>query len=495
MSLAALAGCTSSTRASHVASASTSTTSTVPATSLPAQTVSWVACSGDAGPAKYQCATVQVPRNPRDPSQGTIGMAIDRRPASGHKIGSLLVNPGGPGASGIDTLPVLVASMPADLLARFDVVSFDPPGVGRTAPIKCLDSAGLQSYYHVDPEPNTPTGFNTILGADRTFATGCKDRSGPELPYVSTVDAAMDMDVLRRDLGDPQLTYLGFSYGTLLGATYADLFPKNVRAMVLDGALDPSLPVIDYLDQQAAGLDGQLHDFFTWCAARANCGWKPSGDPRAAFESLLSRSRTTPLPAKGTSRTVGPSEVLYGTAVTLYNPTNWADLGLALGAATRGDGTYLLDFFDAYTGRQADGSYTNLFEANAAVNCLDTPAPDVATIQAAAPRAEAIAPIFGLQNLYSELTCSVWPVPATGKVGPLKAAGSAPIVVVGSTGDPITPYQWAQSLASQLQNGILLTRVGDGHTGYRASSCIRTNVDKYLIDLTAPAAGIRCPSD
>jgi len=334
-----------------------------------------------------------------------------------------------------------------------------------------------------------------MLSADKTFASGCESRSGAELPYVSTADAAMDMDVLRRDLGDAKLTYLGFSYGTLLGATYADLFPRNVRAMVLDGALDPALPVVDELDQQSAGLDGQLEQFFTWCRARPNCGWNPPGDPKAAFEALLSKVKTSPLPARGTSRTVGPAELTYGTAVTLYSTTTWDDLGLALGAASRGDGTILLELFDAYTGRQSDGSYDNLFEANAAVNCLDAPAPSIAAIQAAAPRAEAMAPVFGLQNLYSEVTCSVWPVPATGHVGPLRASGSPPIVVVGSTGDPITPFPWAQALAGEMQNGVLLTRVGDGHTAYRSSSCIRSAVDAYLIDLTVPAAGTRCASD
>lgn len=462
---------------------------------MPAATVQWAPCTAATGPAKYQCATVQVPRNPSDLSQGTIPMAIDRLPATGQKIGSLLVNPGGPGASGVDSLPILVASMPADLLARFDVVGFDPPGVGRTAPIVCLDSAGLQSYYHVDPEPTTPAGLSELLSADRTFASGCQAKSGAELPYVSTADAAKDMDVLRRDLGDAKLTYLGFSYGTFLGATYAELFPKNIRAMVLDGAEDPGLSVIDELNQQAAALDNQLQKFFTWCAARTSCQWKPAGDPTAAFEALLAKVRTNPLPARKTDRTVGPSELIYGSAVTLYSTQNWGDLGLALGAASHGDGTYLLELFDEYTGRHADGSYDNLFEANAAINCLDAPAPSEAAIQAAQSQAESTAPVFGPQNLYSELTCSVWPVKATGHVGPIRAAGSPPIVVVGSTGDPITPYQWAQALAGQLENGVLLTRVGDGHTGYRSSSCIRAAVDAYLIDLTVPQRGTRCASD
>ena len=202
-----------------------------------------------------------------------------------------------------------------------------------------------------------------------------------------------------------------------------------------------------------------------------------------------------PLPARGTSRTVGPSELLYGTAVTLYSTSTWNDLATALQNASNGDGTDFLQLFDDYTGRQANGSYNNLFEANAAINCLDAPAPSLAQIQADAPAAQAAAPIFGVQNLYSEAGCTVWPVTATGRVAPIRAIGGPPIVVVGSTGDPITPYAWAQALASELSSGVLLTRLGDGHTAYGASSCIRTYVDQYLIDLTVPPVGIRCPSN
>jgi pimeloyl-ACP methyl ester carboxylesterase len=468
---------------------------TGPAPLAAESTVHWSGCTGSAGPKGYQCATIEVPRDPSHPDGTFIPMAVDRRPAGGAKIGSLVINPGGPGASGVDALSDLVSRMPASLLARFDVVGFDPPGVGRTAPVACLDSSALAAYFHVDPEPPTTAGFAALVAADRIFAAGCQARSRAELPYVSTVDAARDMDVLRAALGDSQLTYLGFSYGTLLGATYAGLFPTHVRAMVLDGALDPSLPTIPQLDQQASGLDNQLQQFFASCAGAASCAWKPSGSPAAAYEALLAKVRHDPLPAHATSRTVGPSEVLYGTAVTLYSTSTWSDLAAALDGASHGDGTDFLQLFDDYTGRQANGTYNNLFEANAAINCLDAPAPSLAAIQAAVPAAEAAAPIFGLQNLYSEAGCAVWPLPASGSVGPIRAAGSPPIVVVGSTGDPVTPYPWAQSLAHQLAGGVLLTRIGDGHTGYPNSSCIRDHVDQYLISLAVPAAGTRCSSD
>jgi pimeloyl-ACP methyl ester carboxylesterase len=436
-----------------------------------------------------------VPRNPAAPDGATIGMAIDRHPATSHKIGSLLLNPGGPGASGVDALPGLMAEMPADLRAHFDIVGFDPPGVGRTAPIRCLNNAGLAQYFHSDPAPVTASGFDALVAEDRVFADGCESQSSAELPYVSTVDAARDMDVLRAALGDSKLTYLGFSYGTLLGATYAGLFPTHVRAMVLDGALDPALPVISQLDQQSASLEAQLEQFFASCVHNSSCAWKPGPDPAAAFQALLTRVRSNPLPASGTSRTVGPSELLYGTAVTLYFPSTWQDLSFALAQASEGEGGAFLTLFDAYTGRSANGTYSNLFEANAAVNCLDAPAPTLSQLRAAGPAARAAAPIFGLQNLYGEVGCSVWPEPSTGRVAAIQASGSPKIVVVGSTGDPITPYRWAQALALQLENGVLLTRVGDGHTAYGASSCIRGDVDRYLIDLTAPPAGTSCPSN
>jgi pimeloyl-ACP methyl ester carboxylesterase len=436
-----------------------------------------------------------VPRDPAHPGGAMIGLALDRHPATGAKVGSLLVNPGGPGASGVDALPQLVQQMPSAVTARFDVVGFDPPGVDRSAPINCLSNAGLAEYFHVDPAPTTAAGFNTLLDEARTFAAGCESESGAELPYVSTVDAARDMDLIRQAVGDAKLTYLGFSYGTLLGATYANLFPTHVRAMVLDGAEDPALPTLQFLDEQAAAIESDLHQFFNWCATNSTCAWKPGPDATAAFGSLVTQVGNKQLPARGTSRTVGPAELLYGTAAALYSTQTWDDLGIALALAAQGDGSGLLALFDAYTERSPSGAYSNEFEANAAVNALDTPPLSLAQIQADVPIAEAAAPIYGVQNLYSEVSFAVWPVAATGNVGPIRAAGSPPIVVVGSTGDPITPYSWAQALASQLASGVLLTRIGDGHTGYGSSSCIRNRVDAYLVSLTVPPSGLRCPSN
>ena len=437
-----------------------------------------------------------MPRNPQDPSAGrTIQLALDRKPARGQKVGSLLVDPGGPGVSGVDFLPSAVSAIPSSVRSRFDLIGFDPPGVGRSAPIVCLDGKGLDAYFHVDPDPPTASGLAASIAEDRTFVAGCERTSGAELPYVSTVDAAMDMDVIRADVGDPKLTYLGFSYGTLLGATYAGLFPGRVRAMVLDGAVDPSLSPIASIEAQSVAFESVLADALKACATAASCPWKPGADPVGAFQRLLDSTRSHPLPARGTTRTVGPSEFFYGSVDAAYFTPTWPELYLALAGAAHGDGTYMLTLSDRYEGRASDGTYSNEQEAIQAVTCLDAPAPSLADIEAAAPAAAAAAPIIGVADLYGEIDCSMWPVPATGRPAPIHADGSPPIVVVGTTGDPVTPYAEAQALASQLQHGVLLTRVGEGHTGYEFSSCIRKYADSYLVQLTVPPSGVHCASD
>ncbi len=502
VSVVAGAACTSSaghptpTTAAGTTSAATAAGSAGASDGTGPAIVDWSACKGSAGPRGYQCATLQVPRDPRHPGQGgTIGLALDRHPASGAAIGSLLIDPGGPGASGVDFLPQAIGLLPASVKSRFDIIGFDPPGVDRSAPIHCLDNAGLRTYFESDPVPTTPGGLDRYNSVDRTFAQGCESRSGAELPYVSTVDAAMDMDYIRAALGQARISYFGFSYGTFLGATYAGLYPTHVRAMVLDGAVDPAQTPLASAEQQAVGFDRNLAQALNACVAEKSCPWKPRGDPVAAFQRLMDQVRAHPLPVQGSSRTAGPAALLYGTAYTLYSTSGWPDLYQMLADASAGDGTLAVELSDTYDGLQSNGTYSNEFEAFAAVTCLDAPAPSPAQVQAAVASFEAAAPVFGLAVLYSQLSCDVWPIPATGRPAPIRAAGSPPIVVVGSTGDPATPYSDAQALARELEHGVLLTRVGDGHTGYPYSKCIRSYVNAYLIDLAVPPAGISCPSD
>ena len=320
--------------------------------------------------------------------------------------------------------------------------------------------------------------------------------SGRELPYVSTVDAAMDLDVVRQALGDAKMNYLGFSYGTFLGATYASLFPTHIRAMVLDGALDPAQPVIAELDTQAAGLDGQLEQFFANCAATRRAPGSPG--PTRTPPSRPSSPRVQVVPSPGISKSrerwAPPSccterpRLSIRPTLGVSSPPPWPKPRPATAPIS----------FSCSTPTQ------NATRTAPTATCSKPTPPSTAWMSPPRPSprsrrphpaAEAAAPVFGVQNLYSEIGCAVWPLPATGKVGPIHATGAPAIVVVGSTGDPVTPYVWAQALASELGHGVLLTRVGDGHTGYRSSSCVRAAVDTYLVDLTPPASGTRCPSN
>jgi pimeloyl-ACP methyl ester carboxylesterase len=393
----------------------------------------------------------------------------------------------------VDGLDTEVPLLSATILQHFDLIGWDPRGVARSAPIHCATGPELDRFFNLDPAPPTDAGFQALLDADRQFDQGCQAKSGSLLPHVGTADSARDMEEIRLAVGDTQLTYMGFSYGSFLGATYAELFPTHIRAMVLDGAIDPAADPVSFNIAQSAAFNNELLAFFAQCAGDPSCSWRPGGDLRTAFDALMNRLRVHPL-AVGT-RSLGPGQAFYGVALPLYDRTSWPDLATALELAGRGDGSVLLKFSDLYTTRTDGGSYSNEQEANTAVNCLDTPWPrDPNVVRQYAARAAAVAPEFGVADLNSGLACSFWPVPPNRTPHAVTAPGSPPIVVVGSTGDPATPYSGAQALAHQLSRGVLLTRVGDGHTGYRSSACIRSNVDAYLLNLTVPVNGTSCPT-
>lgn len=455
----------------------------------------WAPCQDGEGPPGAQCATLTVPLDPTSTAPGgpTTTLALDRLPATGHRTGSLVLNPGGPGVSAVDALPDLGRLVGADVREHLDLVGWDPPGVGHSDPTRCLPNDALGAYLHEDPAPPGAAGFAQVVADARSFAAACRRALGPLLDHVRTADAARQLDKVRAALGDARLTYLGFSYGTLLGATYAAMFPTHVRAMVLDGALDPSLAPLPALEAQAAAVDRQFGTFAAACRAAPDCPWRPGADPAGALLALVARSRARPLPA-GSGRVAGPAEVLYGVADALYSPSSWPVLEQALADAGRGRGDGLVALFDAYVERGPDGAWSTTTESEVAVNCTDVAPPTLAQVQAAADASLATAPLFGPLDLDAEATCAVWPAAATGPASPLHAPGAPPIVVVGSTGDPITPYAWARSLAAQLGTATLLTRVGDGHTAYGASGCVRAAVDRYLLTTTPPPPGTTCPT-
>jgi pimeloyl-ACP methyl ester carboxylesterase len=419
-----------------------------------------------------------------------------RRPATDptNRIGSLLINPGGPGASGVDFVRGDAPAL-TNLNRRFDLVGFDPRGVGQSAPVRCYSGPQWDAFNAIDSVLDDPTEKQVAIQAVKDYVAACAQRNPKELPFVDTVSAARDMDVIRAALGDEKLTYLGFSYGTSLGETYAHLFPSHIRALALDGVVDPSTSLNDQNLTQTAAFEQNLKAFLADCVARraaaTPCTYARSGDPQTKLLALMKRLDTNPMPA-GT-RTLTRELAMYGVLSALYNQTDWRVLDLGLTQADRGNFGVLLALSDQYLGRNPDGTYNNEFDANWSVNCIDHSVPtDIAGYDQLGPAFAKDAPFFGPWSQYSNLVCAFWPVKPTGHTGPITADGAPPILLVGGTNDPATPYAWAQAVHKQLTSSVLLTRQGNGHTSYNASNCARLTIDAYLIALTVPADGTVC---
>jgi pimeloyl-ACP methyl ester carboxylesterase len=454
--------------------------------------VSWRPCGA------IECGSLSVPRDETRPAGAQITLALGRLPATGRRIGVLFTNPGGPGGSGIEFLRAAAAVFPPEIRRAFDIISWDPRGVGASAPVTCGDD--LDAFYAVDRSPDNAGEIRANVDAARAFVAACRASSAKLLPFLSTSATASDMDAIRVAIGEQQITYVGFSYGTYLGALYAQRFPTHVRAMVLDGAVDPSLSYNDATVQQAQGFERQLNAFFDACRVDRACGFASGADPRAAFESLARDVDAEPQFAEidGEQRTLGPGEFDIGVATALYGGVQGRPaLAAALAQTAGGLGNKLLELSDQYTGRSVGGRYTNETAALYAIGCLDGPSPPtVAAVEQLAARATAVAPHFGAATVWLGLPCTFWPAPAPRASSAIEARDAPPIVVVGTTGDPATPYAWAQSLARQLGSGHLLTFDGAGHTAYgRGSSCIDHAIDRYLLRLTVPVDGTRCRAD
>ncbi|MEU9144748.1 alpha/beta hydrolase [Streptomyces sp. NPDC048349] len=455
----------------------------------------------DCGVPGFQCSTMKAPLDYANPGSGQdVDIAVSRRPAGGpgKRLGSLVVNPGGPGGSGIGYLQAYAGiGYPAPVRALYDMVSFDPRGVDRSSPVECLTGPAMDKYTQVDQTPDDAAERGQLVAAFKEFAAGCQARSQRILPHVATVDAARDMDLLRAVLGDEKLTYVGASYGTFLGATYADLFPDRVGRLVLDGAMDPTRPAVDLNRDQTAGFETAFTAFAKDCAEQADCplGKGTPDEVAARLKEFFRKLDARPVPTGESARPLGEALATTGVIAALYDESAWPQLRDALAAAMDGDGAGLLSLADGYYERSPDGKYANLMAANAAVNCLDQPpaftGPD--SVAAALPSFEKASPVFGAGLAWASLNCTYWPVKATGTAKPLTAKGAPPILVVGTTRDPATPYKWAQALAGQLESGTLLTYDGDGHTAYgRGSDCIDTAINRYLLEGEAPADGKKC---
>jgi pimeloyl-ACP methyl ester carboxylesterase len=454
--------------------------------------VTWTDCPDVTADA--QCATVNAPLDWQDPDSDMISLKLARLPAQGKKQGSLLINPGGPGGSGVELLSSARFLFSNQLLDAYDVIGFDPRGVGGSTPVTCLQTTEEKDAFWDTNWPGTPEGYASSEQILQPFLEACAANTGALLGKVDTGSAARDMDMIRALVGDPKLNFLGYSYGTQLGAFYAELFPKNVGRMVLDGAMDPAITAAELEVQQAGGFQRALEAYVDDCLTEPDC---PLQGPRdaalAQIHDFLKQVEATPL-ATDSGRTLSLTSALNGLFVTMYEDSAWFMLTDALREALReGNGTKLLDLNDLYQNRDETGYLDNSNEAFLAVSCLDRRAPaDWPSVEAQAARIVEAAPTFGEFWAYSEKMCDLWPYPQVGGPHKITADGAAPILVIGTTGDPATPYAWSESLAAQL-GATLLTYEGNGHTAYgRSNKCVTEAVDTYLTTGTLPPHNKTC---
>ncbi|MCU1367734.1 MAG: peptidase family protein, partial [Ilumatobacteraceae bacterium] len=378
-----------------------------------------------------------------------------------------------------------------DVLAHFDIVAWDPRGTGRSTPaVDCIDD--YDPYFSVDSAPDDAREQQAILDDAKKFGTACEQRSGAILPFVSTADSARDMDTIRAALQEPKISYFGFSYGSELGVAWASLFPKTVRAMVIDGSIDGTVGYLQQSLDQAAGFESTFNTFLADCAKRASCAFHNGGDPGAAYDALNRAAETDPVPSSEGRPAINQGILASAVGDAMYSTDAWPDLEHALADLQHGDGAGVLGLYDDYYERNADGTYDNSYEAYFAINCLDDPGTkDPQAVFALRDDFAKVAPRLGPSWLLELEFCAEWPVPAAPPV-PDDAKGAGPIVVVGTTGDPATPLAGTRKQAEALEDGHLVVVTADQHTGYGVNDCVDSAVDRYLVDLTVPANELQC---
>lgn len=458
------------------------------------QVLRWEPCGNG-----MQCTVARAPMDWSDPAAAEIELALVRQPASGTRLGSLLINPGGPGGSGYDFVLDSVDYATSDRLQRsYDIVGFDPRGVGRSSAVSCYDDPAFLDEFNYGIIPGTVGSdqwIADVAAANAEFAQACLTHTGPLLQFVDTESAARDMDLLRAVLGDEKLNYLGYSYGTFLGATYADLYPEKTGRLVLDGAVDPSTSDYEVTETQAVGFENAFKAYLADCVTREECPFRGTVDSALdRTAALLSELAVNPLPAPD-GRMLGSSAMFIAIILPLYNQDNWPYLDDLFTEVFAGDTATAFFLADNYNGRDPDGTYRdNSTESFIAINCLDY----VSEVTNESMRAEAAllaeaAPVFGPVMSYGGTLCEAWPFPPTRDRVAIAAEGSADILVIGTTNDPATPYVWAVALADQLENGHLVTYEGEGHTAYTTGDpCVLGVVDAFFIDGTVPESDPNC---
>lgn len=455
-------------------------------------TIRWRRCGED-----FQCGSVRVPASYERRTGKTIKLALIRlrAPVPQRRIGSLIVNPGGPGGSGVDFVrQAAVDTIPAELRARFDIVGFDPRGVGASRPVSCGNEP--ERFLARDLASVNQATVADVLRAAQSLASACQESTGAFLKDMSTAAVARDLDRIRAAVGDAQLNFLGFSYGTFIGMTYAELFPRRVRALVLDGPVDPALGWVERAREQGQTLERTLAQFFRECRSDRECQGRRLGLSLQRFKALIARLERDPVPAPyvGSDRFLRSSEALLATALLLKERgTGWRLLAAGLVGAMRGDGSLLLSIAEGTTGKSPGRRAQNGLAPLLAVNCIDIPAPAPATYADAATQLSKQSPHFGGLMLLISAPCAFWPVKPLREPARIVAPDAPPAVVIGTTGDPTTPYRWAQRVSDALASGRLVTRTGSGHTGFGGLNvCTDRHVIPYLISLTVPPEGATC---
>ena len=456
------------------------------------QVLSWDQCG------EFLCATATAPLDWEDPAAEEIELALIRQPAKQEKVGSLLVNPGGPGASGYDFVADSIDFAVTDAVQdRYDIVGFDPRGVGRSSAVTCFAPSEMDQLLYAVPRSSRGstewiTGQNELT---HTFGQACLAGTGALLANVDTVSAARDLDLLRAILGEAQLDYLGYSYGAYLGTVYAGTYPDKVGRLVLDGPIDPALGDAQVTLAQAQGLETALRSYLATCIPAATCPFQGTvDDAMAMVRGILDAVAKNPIPSTD-GRTVGVDTLLIAIAAPLYNAETWPVLDSVFSTILAGQAEVALSVADGYYGRTPEGEYDgNQFEALRAVKCLDYPAQNnVSTMKEQGRALTEAAPYLGPYLAYGDLACLSWPFHSERVPAPIAAPGAAPILVLGTTNDPATPYPWAVAVGTQLESGILVTRQGDGHTAFnKGNACVDATVEQYLIDGTVPPGDVTC---
>lgn len=473
-----MAGCSSASTTD-----TTSPTEQFTATSIkPAVggSIEWKSCSGDELDATM-CADFKVPYDYENPSIGqfTLKLKMHKATEPSKRVGSMLVNPGGPGFGGTFLADTATSYFGGALIEAFDIIGWDPRGTGESTPfVDCIDN--YDEYFAVDPTPQTPAEKSALVDATRLFSEECEKNSGEILPYISTNNTARDMDAIRAALGEEKITYFGFSYGSELGATWITMFPTTVRAAVLDGATDPNADYIQSGLDQAKGFDSQFNKFLKQCSADKTCAFHNNGDSEGAYDKLIKDLDERPLVVNSKRAAVNQAVAFTAISEAMYSSTMWSELETALADAQKGKGAGLLALNDQYYQRNYDGTYGNELEAFNAILCLDDPGPQtVEETDAFIPKFEAVAPRLA-RGFTGGYGCVFWKAKPDLRIN-ITGKGAGPVIVIGTTGDAATPLASSRKMNAALEDGRLIVVTANRHTGYGENTCVTDAVNKYLI--------------